>query len=94
MLMIKFHKGRGGRGIPLPSFASSPFSGINPVNTTMIFAMKLFYPKQMFPGNVATPPLAAWRFMHSLLICLPNSHLKEHMKVVQAKRNGIVRERV
>lgn len=49
---------QGGRvpRAPPAIFASSLSSGKNPVDTIMIFAIRLFCPKQMFPGHV--PPFA------------------------------------
>lgn len=73
----KIPQGRRVPSTPTALFASSLSSGINPVNTTMIFSIKLFYPKQMFPGNVS-PLLPCFLCSFVFLTCIQGNTWKRY----------------
>lgn len=73
----KIPQGRRVPRAPTALFASSLSSGINPVNTTMIFWIKLFYPKQMFPGNVS-PLLPCFLCSFVFLTCIQGNTWKRY----------------
>lgn len=59
--------GRRVSRFPPPSFASCSSLEINPEDTTMIFVIKLLYPKQMFSGSIF--PFAAYSsLLHSFIL--------------------------